>query len=68
MSTAMKSGASAARAATAEPMTPPVGPDPSNVTARLATYSGGITPPVACMISTCPAYPAARSCSTRCDV
>ena len=37
MSTATKSGALAAPAATAEPIKPPVGPEPSNVTARLAT-------------------------------
>ena len=42
-------------AASAAPITPPVGPDARSDTARLATYSGGMTPPVACMISSDPA-------------
>ena len=49
-------------------MTPPVGPDASSVTARRATYSGGMTPPVDCMISNGPAYPARRSSDWSCPV
>jgi hypothetical protein len=37
MSIATKSGVPAAVAATADPITPPVGPEPSSVTARFAT-------------------------------
>ena len=54
MSTATKSRTPLLPAATVAPITPPVGPDPSRLTALRATYSGGITPPVDCMISIWP--------------
>lgn len=65
MSTATKSWTPTWRAASAAPITPPVGPDARSDTARFDTYSGGMTPPVDCMMSSGPAYPAARSFAWR---
>jgi len=65
MSAATKSCTPLRPAANAAAMTPPVGPDPSSETARLATDCGGMTPPLDCMRTTCPAKPDWRNLSTR---
>ncbi len=65
MSAATKSCTPLRPAATAAPMTPPVGPEPSSETARRCTDWGGMTPPLDCISTTWPSKPDRRSFSTR---
>ena len=65
MSAATKSVTPLRSAARAAAITPPVGPEPSRETARRATDSGGITPPLDCMSTTWPSKPAWCRRSTR---
>jgi hypothetical protein len=65
MSAATKSRTPLRPAASAAPMAPPVGPEPSRETACRCTDCVGMSPPLDCMRTTSPPNPDARSLSAR---